>query len=243
MKYKNYVFDLYGTLVDIRTDEENPAVWERLAYFYNYYGADYTGEELRNAYDKIINEMKGILQGDNHEMYPEIQIENVFRKLFLQKNVRSDRMLAIYAGQFFRVLTTEHIRLYDGARELLDELKRQGAWVYLLSNAQRIFTEYEMRALHIYDCFDSVYISSDYSCKKPDEQLYRILIKDQMLNPKETLMIGNDPKCDIDGATAVGFDTCYIHSNISPKNVDLDTVKSTFLLPEMDLRKLKQIIL
>ena len=107
MKYKNYVFDLYGTLVDIRTDEENSAVWDRLAYFYNYYGADYTGEELRRAYDKIINEMEGILQGDNHEMYPEIQIENVFRKLFLQKNVRSDNMLAIYAGLFFRVLTTE----------------------------------------------------------------------------------------------------------------------------------------
>lgn len=25
MKYKNYVFDLYGTLVDIHTDEEAPA--------------------------------------------------------------------------------------------------------------------------------------------------------------------------------------------------------------------------
>lgn len=243
MKYKNYVFDLYGTLIDIHTDEENPAVWDRLAYFYNYYGADYTGEELRSAYDTIINEMEGILQGDKHEMYPEIQIENVFRKLFLQKNVRSDRMLAIYAGQFFRVLTTEYIRLYDGARELLDELKRQGAWVYVLSNAQRIFTEYEMRALHIYDCFDAVYISSDYSCKKPDEQFYRILIRDQRLDPKETLMIGNDPKCDIEGAAAVGFDTCYIHSNISPENVDLDTIKSTFLLPDMNLKKLKQIIL
>ena len=94
-------------------------------------------------------------------MYPEIQIENVFRKLFLQKKVRPDRMLSIYAGQFFRVLTTEYIRLYDGVRELLDELKRQGAWVYELSNAQRIFIEYKMRTLHIYDCFDAAYISSD----------------------------------------------------------------------------------
>ena len=93
MKYKNYVFDLYGTLVDIHTDEEAPAVWERLAYFYNYYGADYTGEELRIAYDAIINEMEGVLQGDKHEMYPEIQIENVFRKLFLRKNTKPDHML------------------------------------------------------------------------------------------------------------------------------------------------------
>ena len=35
LDYENYVFDLYGTLVDIHTDEEAPAVWERLAYFYN----------------------------------------------------------------------------------------------------------------------------------------------------------------------------------------------------------------
>ena len=70
--------------------------------------------------------MEGILQGDKHEMYPEIQIENVFRKLFLQKKVRPDRMLSIYAGQFFRVLTTEYIRLCDGVREVREEVKRQG---------------------------------------------------------------------------------------------------------------------
>ena len=28
MKYKNYIFDLYGTLVDIRTDEDRPEVWD-----------------------------------------------------------------------------------------------------------------------------------------------------------------------------------------------------------------------
>ena len=28
MKYENYIFDLYGTLVDIHTDEENTELWE-----------------------------------------------------------------------------------------------------------------------------------------------------------------------------------------------------------------------
>ena len=44
-QYKNYVFDLYGTLVDIHTDEEEKQVWEKLALFYGYYGALYTPEE------------------------------------------------------------------------------------------------------------------------------------------------------------------------------------------------------
>ena len=31
--YKNYFFDLYGTLVDIRTDEQEPSLWRDLAEF------------------------------------------------------------------------------------------------------------------------------------------------------------------------------------------------------------------
>ena len=37
--YKNYFFDLYGTLVDIRTDEQKPSLWRDLAEFYSLCGA------------------------------------------------------------------------------------------------------------------------------------------------------------------------------------------------------------
>ena len=33
MKYENYIFDLYGTLVDIHTDEEKTELWEKLRSF------------------------------------------------------------------------------------------------------------------------------------------------------------------------------------------------------------------
>ena len=32
-RYKNYAFDLYGTLVDIHTDEESDALWERFSLY------------------------------------------------------------------------------------------------------------------------------------------------------------------------------------------------------------------
>ena len=43
--YDNYIFDLYGTLVDIHTEENDPLVWKKLALFYGYYDADYSSEE------------------------------------------------------------------------------------------------------------------------------------------------------------------------------------------------------
>ena len=31
MKYKNYIFDLYGTLADIETDEQEMKLWKKMA--------------------------------------------------------------------------------------------------------------------------------------------------------------------------------------------------------------------
>ena len=45
--YDNYIFDLYGTLVDIHTEENDPLVWKKLALLYGYYDADYSSEELK----------------------------------------------------------------------------------------------------------------------------------------------------------------------------------------------------
>ena len=52
--YDNYIFDLYGTLVDIHTEENDPLVWKKLALFYGYYDADYSSEELKERYENII---------------------------------------------------------------------------------------------------------------------------------------------------------------------------------------------
>ena len=37
--YDTCIFDLYGTLVDIRTDENKEELWEKLSLFYAFYGA------------------------------------------------------------------------------------------------------------------------------------------------------------------------------------------------------------
>ena len=62
MKYENYIFDLYGTLVDIHTDEEKTELWEILAQFYGYYGAVYTAEELKNAYACLTGQKEDALR-------------------------------------------------------------------------------------------------------------------------------------------------------------------------------------
>ena len=241
--YETCIFDLYGTLVDIRTDENKKELWNRLALFYAFYGADYTPDELHLAYDRLTKEMsagKGGIRKDTHETYPEIKIEEVFRALFQEKGVDADEVLARHAGQFFRILSMEHLKLYDGTEEMLSALRKRGKKIYLLSNAQQIFTEYEMNALKITPYFDGIFISSEHGCKKPDTEFFEKLIRTCNIDRKGAVMIGNDGVCDIEGAKKAELETVYIRTEISPKE---EFPEADYVLKEMDMKKLTEILL
>lgn len=235
--YKNYIFDLYGTLVDIHTDEEIPELWEKLALFYGYYGAVYTAEELKKSYLELVSQEENSYA---HEAYPEIELEYVFQKLYEKKGVKADIELATHAGQFFRILSTEYVKLYDGTKEMLESLHNKGKKVYLLSNAQEIFTSYELHYLGLVPYFDDIFISSSCQCKKPDTKFYQMLIDKHQLKIEECLMIGNDNTTDIAGAKELGMDSLYIHSNLSPELTG--EPDSTYFLEEMDMKKIKEML-
>lgn len=241
--YDTCIFDLYGTLVDIRTDENKEELWEKLSLFYAFYGAFYTPEELARSYKRLTGEMTAgheALRRDSHEAFPEIRIEEVFRALFEEKGIAPDEPLVRHAGQFFRILSMEFIRLYDGTEEMLSAVKESGRKIYLLSNAQRIFTEYEMNALGITKYFDGIFISSDEGCKKPDLKFFRKLIDTCGIDPERAVMVGNDGICDIEGAKRAGLGTVYVHSDISPAE---DAPDADYVLPQMDMEQIRKILL
>ena len=130
------------------------------------------------------------LRRDSHEAHPEIELAGVFQALFQAKGAPADKTLAVHAGQFFRAMTTGYLHLYDGVPQMLAMLRAKGGRLYLLSNAQAIFTAHEMRALGLADAFDAVYLSSDCGCKKPDRRFFRLLLDEQRLDPARSIMVG-----------------------------------------------------
>lgn len=242
MKYQHCIFDLYGTLVDIRTDEDAPGLWTAMAACYREEGAAYGPEELRESYLRLVGEAesKGApLRWDAHEAHPEIQIELVFQRLFREKGVAAELSQAVQAGQRFRELSTEYIRLYDGAKELLSSLRERGCKLWLLSNAQAIFTRRELERLGLSDCFDGIYLSSDCGVKKPDHRFFDLLLQEQGILPELAVMIGNDGVCDIAGARSRGLASIYIRSNLSPTE---PPPQADYVLAHMDLKQVQNIL-
>ena len=242
MNYQHCIFDLYGTLVDIHTDETSPRLWVRMAEAYRRSGAVYHPGELRAAYFRLVGELENgaeVPEGTAHEAHPEIQIEQVFQRLYQEKGVDAGDGLAARTALTFRRHSTEYLRLYPGAAELLYALRAQGRGVWLLSNAQSIFTRQELKQLRLDGLFDGVYLSSDYGFKKPDPRFFRVLLQKRAISPDSAIMVGNDGVCDIAGAQSVGLSTLYIRSNLSPNE---PLPQASHVLETMDLRQVGNIL-
>ena len=215
--YSDLLFDLYGTLVDIHT-EESHVVWDKTALFFGYYGAHYSGATLKQAFEAELQTRKAIA-GQSYECFPDIPFHEVMADLFRSKGIthNSDE-LGIHAAQLFRICSTEYIRLYPKVLESLQLLRQKGYRLWLLSNAQEMFTTYELNHLGLADAFEGIYISSRFGYRKPDIRFFRALLEEHHLDSSKCLMIGNDRQTDIAGAKAAGLDTFYMHTELTPPN-------------------------
>ena len=215
MQYTDLIFDLYGTLVDIHT-EENDTVWEKTALFFGYCGAAVTGSALKRDFRSAMAARQA-QAGQSYECFPDIPFEPVMAQLLRKRGVTEQAdALGLQAAQLFRIASTDYIRLYPHVKEALAALRQAGFRLWLLSNAQRVFTAYELRHLGLTDCFDGIYLSSDFGCRKPDRRFFRALLQEQQLDPARCLMIGNDRETDIAGAAALGIATLYLHTALTP---------------------------
>ena len=245
--YNNYIFDLYGTLVDLHTNEDKPYLWNKMAALYSCYGAYYTPSEYRMAYKKMCEQEKSLLKGEvsQYTKKPiskeEIELLKVFERLFTEKNVVPKPEETAMAAQTFRILSTSYIRLYDQVIAILEGLKEKGRKIYLLSNAQSCFTIRELVMLGIESYFDGIFISSDWEHQKPDPAFFEQLLLTYGLEKKDSLMIGNDPVSDIEGASAVGLDTLFINSGLPALKGQI--VNSTYQVPDGNMEQVKKILL
>lgn len=217
---KHAVFDLYGTLVDIHTDEEQKNFWKKLAKFLRRHGIHYEYKELKNEYARLCGKYSRFLQ----EKYPdnkiEINISDVFYELCTLKNGRVTREFSDAFGYIFRAESRAYVRVYDGVYEMLDKLHEMGVKVWLLSNAQALFTVPELESLDLVRYFDGIAISSDAGFKKPDAAFAKYLFEkfpNAGIVPAECLMVGNEYGSDGKVAENAGMSFLYVVSNLTPE--------------------------
>ena len=213
MTYDTYLFDLYGTLIDIHTNERKLALWGKMALYLSMQGAHYEPKALRKKYQTLDKKQRIELAKSYSDKLQEtflpndaeIQIDDVFRLFFTDKGITvNDQQMKDFAT-FFRVTSMEYMRLFDQVTEVLTALKAQGKKLYLLSNAQRLFTDPEVKTFGLDQIFDDIFYSSDYGFKKPSPHFYDIPFQKYELDKARAVMVGNEAHADILGAAQYGI--------------------------------------
>ena len=131
LQYKNYIFDFYGTLVDIWKDEENEKLWEQMAALYATYGADYSAAELKANYDNHIKRQENQLRKRSQLEHVEVDLVVVFIELLLEaphKHATDSIILDLETwgnliAQTFRMLSRKKLQTYENTLATLKTLK------------------------------------------------------------------------------------------------------------------------
>lgn len=216
MKYKNFVFDFYGTLADVYTDDDSAQMDERMAAFFTSRGAAYTPEEYAARFYVCQEKQKREREGGVYEKtgevirFPEWDALSIYGELFAEKGVCATKEMLVETAQYYRKNATVRLGRYPGVLEFFRRLREEGRGIYLLSNAQREYTVYDLKILGLYDCFDGILLSSDYGCRKPDPIFFGELTRQFGVLPENSLMIGNDRRSDIYGANLFGMDSVLL---------------------------------
>lgn len=209
--YKNYIFDLYGTLLDVRTDEYSKNFFKKYAKWLRRQGFTFEWKKFYRMYTDTERRYRENAAMISPHRNPEIQIEEVFREIFSHEGYDLDDGKIMYLCENFRMVSLIYLRLFPDTIECLERLRSAGKRIYLLSNAQRSFTWRELEMTGLTGRFDGILISSDEGCMKPDTDFFDICCDRYKLDKHETIMIGNELKSDMAGANAAGIDGFYIN--------------------------------
>ena len=206
MALKAVIFDLYGTLVDIETDESDPGMYFVLSQFLTYYEIFLKPEELAARYQEV--SAAHLLQHPGP--YGEIDVFQVFEEVLEQAWGRKpERALVIWVARLFRSLSRHRFGLFDDTLPALEELSRHYR-LGIVSDAQWVFSEPEIRMLGLNRFFDTIVLSSRYFVRKPDPQIYAHALKAMWLEPAQALYVGNDPQADVSGPQDLGMPVAVI---------------------------------
>ncbi len=192
MNYKNLLFDLGGVIMDIKK-ENCIAAFERLGLpdAASYFG-DYGQQGVFMAIER----------GD-------ISVEQFHQALReVLPAGTTDQDIDHAFNQFLIGIPTHRLRQ-------LEDLRRLGYRIYLLSNTNRVMwdatirSEFEKDGHTMQHYFDGIVTSFEARALKPDAEIFRYAERTLGIKPEETLFF-DDSQANLDGAALLGFNTALV---------------------------------
>jgi putative hydrolase of the HAD superfamily len=223
MNIRGIFFDINGTLIDIKTDENNEEIYRAVGHFLSYQGIAIHRGELHDLYFRIL----GKQHRESQERYPEFDMAAIFREIIETCATDFTRSLSgqwleqlpVFIAQVYRGISRLRLEPYPHVREVLDQLRGDFA-LGIVSDAQSVAAVPELNAAGLLEYFSPIIISGDYGYRKPDARLFQKALEASELDTESVIFVGNDMYHDIFGAQQLGIKTVFVDSNQGTKEME-----------------------
>lgn len=219
MGIKAVVSDIYTTLIDIKTKEDDIALYERLAAYLKYQGIYLSADELR----WFFYEKKGLQKKYNKEQYPEHDYRRIWYEILYENqyaytgpDINSSTIVADII-KLQRSLATRKVKLYSGVYQVLSQL-RDRYLLGIVSDAQQDHAYPELKMLGVFGFFEAVIVSAEFGYRKPDVRLFSECLRRLGVEPSEAVYLGNDTLRDIKGANDSGMKSILLMTEYGNKD-------------------------
>lgn len=203
---KVILFDFYGTLASIKTDEQDIQPWFVVASYLSYRGVKISANELQNMYFNCVQERLE----SSLESYPDVDVMHIFTDILARLGMESSEDLVRTIAQLFRSLTIHEFQLFSDTLQVLHALSKKFR-LGLVSDSQEVYIIPELRLVGLDSLFETVVISSRYGYRKPDPRLFQQALKEMGLTMMDdVLYVGDNWERDIVGATNAGMQAVLI---------------------------------
>ena len=233
MGIKAVVSDIYTTLIDIKTREDDPGVYEGLAAYLKYQGIYLSAEELR----WFFFEKKSLQKKYNKEQYPENDYQRIWYEILYENqyaytgpNINSSTIVSDIV-KLQRSLSARKIRLYSGVYQALSQLKNRFV-LGIVSDAQPDHAYPELKMLGIFGFFTAIIVSAEFGYRKPDVRLFAECLRRLGVKPEEAIYIGNDTDRDVKGANDAGMKSVLVMTRYG--NKDTSAARPDYVVNSVD---------
>jgi 2-haloalkanoic acid dehalogenase type II len=197
------VFDLDGTLCRyaISVEEVFRAALPRAGI-----DPDVLGDPAEAAaeYARLWSEVQATLESTER-----IRLHIIERLLGGERGVDDATRAARLSDAYGAVRDETGIRAFEGAGELLEELKGRYA-LGLLTNGPSDMQWEKIRSLGFGRAFDAIVVAGDVGIYKPDRRAFEALLARLDVRPSSALFVGDNHELDIVGAHRAGMRTAWV---------------------------------
>lgn len=227
------LFDIYGTLIDISTDESDMATYNAMSKWLEYKYIYVSGDQLKWLYHEefarrlgseearsraeadifksIIEEFEARI-GEHRELYPDADVRDVFKSIvtkFASRTPEELDHLSTDLSHLFRSATRRKMFIYPTVKPALDQMQKKYR-LGIVSNAQEAFTMPELGLYELARYFETIVLSSQAGVKKPNSRIFTRALGNLGVRPSEAVMVGNDMMADMMGASKLGMRTIFV---------------------------------